>query len=228
MSRDQLIVALDTRNVNQASHIVKCLEGSVNFYKIGLELAMNGGLDFAKELACSNYRVFLDMKLLDIENTVRKAVSNIADSGITFLSVHGMDSKTLNAAMQGAKGSDLKILSITVLTNLTRNDLVEQGLRENSSTKVVAYRSEIAHRTGCHGAVSSGIEASIIRKLTNPNFIIVTPGIRLPGNLMDDQERITTPQTALLNGANYIVVGRPITQAKDIKASAENFLKIIN
>ena len=227
MSKEQLIVALDTSSINEASCIVKCLDGKLTFYKIGLELIMNGGICFAKELAASNYNVFLDIKLLDIENTVERAVSNIADTGIRFLSIHGLDTKTVHAAMRGAVGSKLKILSVTLLTNKTRHDLLEQGFMDKTEQELVVHRSNIARLAGCHGVICSGKEAKAIREASSSNFIIVTPGIRLIDNKSHDQKRVTTPKQALSDGSNYLVVGRPITHAKDKKAEAEKFLRLI-
>jgi len=224
---DRLIVALDTPTVDAASRLVERLEGCVTFYKIGLELAMSGGLGFARELVAAGYRVFLDMKLLDIENTVQRAVSNIADSGLHFLTVHGIDRKTLRAATQGAEGSDLKILAVTVLTNLTDSDLSEQGFRRRTASELVQHRASLARQSGCHGVISSGEEAAAVRALTGSDFLIVTPGIRLAGDAHGDQARVTTPQRALSSGASHIVVGRPITQAEDVRVAAEDFLQAI-
>ena len=225
---ERLIVALDTPNLHAATRIVERLEGRVIFYKIGLELVMNGGLDLARELASANYSVFLDMKLLDIENTVQHAIANIANAGVRFLTVHGMDSKTLRAAMQGAQGSDLSILAVTVLTNLTDADLVEQGVGARSASDLVIHRAKLAQQAGCHGVVSSGEEAAAVRAATGSDFFIVTPGIRLGDDRHGDQVRVTTPQAALSGGASHIVVGRPITQADDVRAAAEDFLQIVN
>ena len=225
---ERLIVALDTPNLHEATRIVERLEGRVFFYKIGLELVMNGGLGFARELASANYSVFLDMKLLDIENTVQRAVANIAGAGIRFLTVHGMDSKTLCAAMQGAQGSDLNILAVTVLTNLTDVDLVEQGVGGRPASDLVIHRAKLAQQAGCHGVISSGKEAVALRAATGPDFLIVTPGIRLAHDRHGDQVRVTTPQAALSGGASHIVVGRPITEADDVRVAAEDFLRIVN
>jgi len=225
--RDRLIVALDAPDTVQARRLVEHLNGCVTFYKIGLELVMNGGLDFTRALISEGCRVFLDMKFLDIENTVERAVANVADSGINFLTIHGVDSKTLKAACKGAAGSDLKILAVTVLTNLTERDLLEQGISNAQTSELVVRRARLAQQAGCHGVVCSGNEAATVRKETGPDFLIVTPGIRLPGGAAGDQARVVTPQTALKNGASHLVVGRPITQAEDIKATAEKFLTLI-
>ncbi|MEO1608999.1 MAG: orotidine-5'-phosphate decarboxylase [Pseudomonadota bacterium] len=226
-ARDRLIVALDTPSVDEARLIVKRLEGSVTFYKIGLELAMKGGIDLAQELIAAGSRVFLDMKFLDIENTVERAVASLAGCGISFLTVHGMDSKTLRAAAKGASASDLKILAVTVLTNLSESDLAEQGIKSDCIAELVIHRARLAQRAGCHGIVCSGHEAAAVRAATSPDFLIVTPGIRLDDDKVGDQVRVATPQTASRNGASHIVVGRPITQSEDIKAAAEKFLEII-
>lgn len=162
-ARDRLIVALDLPNVAEARALVAKAGPAVTFYKIGLELVMSGGLDLARELAGQGKQVFLDMKLLDIGNTVERATRNAAATGATFLTVHGHDSKTLRAAAAGKTGTRLKILAVTVLTNLDAADLAEQG-HGGTMENLVARRARLAHEAGCDGVVASGLEAAQVRE----------------------------------------------------------------
>ena len=222
--RDRLIVALDTPTVTEARTLVTALGDSVSFYKIGLELIMNGGFDLARGLIGDGKRVFLDMKLLDISNTVEKATANAAALGVTFLTVHGTDAKTLAAAVKGRGKSPLKLLAVTVLTSLTRDDLAEQGIAK-SPAEMVLHRAGLAKTAGFDGVIASGEEAAPLRRAVPDDFLIVTPGIRLAGGVVGDQARVTTPAKAMADGADYLVVGRPITQAKDPKAAAALVVK---
>ena len=194
---------------------------AVHFYKLGLELLFAGGLDLARVLKSQGKHVFLDMKLLDIGNTVERAVANATEFGVDFLTVHGHDLKTMRAAVTGRGTSKLKLLAVTVLTNLTADDLLQQG-SSLSPADLVLRRAKLARESGFDGVIASGQEAARIREAVGPGFLIVTPGIRLTGSATDDQERITTPGRAIASGADYIVVGRPITQADDPKMIAEN------
>jgi orotidine-5'-phosphate decarboxylase len=221
--KDRLIVALDMPTLEGAQRLVATLGDSVTFYKVGLELLFSGGLDLARQLKADDKHVFLDMKLLDIGNTVERAVANATELSVDFLTVHGHDLKTLRAAVAGRGKSRLKLLAVTVLTNLTADDLVQQGTTLSPSD-LVLRRARFAHESGFDGVIASGQEAARIREATGPNFLIVTPGIRLTGSASDDQERITTPDNAIAAGADYIVVGRPITQADTPKAVAEAYI----
>ncbi len=225
-AKDRLIVALDTPSIEEAQRLVAGLDGSVSFYKVGLELIFSGGLDLARALKANGKRVFLDMKLLDIGNTVERAVANASELGLDFLTVHGHDLKTLRAAVAGRGNSRLKLLAVTVMTNLTEDDLRQQGCQMNPAD-LVQSRARMAQELGFDGVIASGQEAERIRAAVGPGFLIVTPGIRLPGSTTDDQERITTPESAIRGGADHLVVGRPITQADDPKAAAETFLNHI-
>ena len=220
---DHLIVALDVPTVEEARRLVGVLDETVSFYKVGLELLFAGGLDLARDLRRAGKRVFLDMKLLDIGNTVERAVANATEIDADFITVHGHDQKTLKAAVAGRGDSRLKLLAVTVLTNLTADDLSEQG-STLSPPELVLRRAELAYRAGFDGVISSGQEAARIRAATGPDFLIVTPGIRLPGGTTDDQERVMTPDHAIVSGADHIVVGRPITQADDPRAAAGKFV----
>jgi len=224
--RDRLIVALDFPSVAEARALVAALGPAATFYKIGLELAMVGGLELARELAQAGVRVFLDLKLLDIGNTVERATRRAAETGATFLTVHGADGKTLRAAVAGKAGTNLRILAVTVLTNLDAGDLREQGLT-GTIEEIVAHRAGIARAAGCDGVVASGLEAARVRAAVGPGIAIVTPGIRLPGGAAGDQARVATPQAAIAAGADYLVVGRPITEAADPRYAAESFVASI-
>ena len=225
-ARDRLIVALDFQSVAGARELVTRLGPAVTFYKIGLELVMAGGLELARELTRAGARVFLDMKLLDIENTVERATRSAASTGATFLTVHATDGKTLRAAVAGKAGTDLRILGVTMLTNLDADDLREQGLT-GTPEEIVARRAATARAAGCDGVVASGLEAARVRAVVGPGISIVTPGIRLPGGATGDQARVATPQTAIAAGADYVVVGRPINAAADPRRAAESFVQAI-
>ena len=226
-ARDRLIVALDFPEVEAARALVERLGPAVTFYKIGLELvAARGGIDLARELSDAGKRVFLDMKLLDIENTVERATRNAAASGATFLTVHAHDSKTLRAAMAGRAGTSLRLLAVTVLTNLDGSDLNEQGIAEPLA-ELVARRARLAREAGCDGVVASGVEAARVRAAVGPGIVIVTPGIRLPGEVQGDQARVATPQKAIAAGADYVVVGRSIGNAPDPVQAARRFVQAI-
>jgi len=222
-AKDRLIVALDMPALEEAERLVATLNESVTFYKVGLELLFSGGLELAHTLKASGKHVFLDMKLLDIGNTVERAVANAAELGVDFLTVHGHDLKTLRAAVTGRGAGRLKLLAVTVMTNLTPQDLAQQGT-SMSPSDLVLRRARLARESGFDGVIASGQDAGSIRRAVGPGFLIVTPGIRLTGSATDDQERVTTPDHAIEAGADYIVVGRPVTQADDPNAVAETFI----
>ena len=221
--KDKLIVALDLPTADAARRLIDVLGETVSFYKIGLELVFSGGFDLARDLKTAGKRVFLDMKLLDIGNTVERAVANAAHLEIDFLTIHGHDTKTLKAAIKGKNTAPLRLLSVTVLTTLEKKDLEEQGT-PLTIDELVSKRARLAYDAGLDGVVASGQEAQSIRRLTNPGFLIVTPGIRM--SLVDagDQTRATTPEAAIFFGANHLVVGRPINAASNPKLAAEKFL----
>lgn len=224
--RDRLIVALDVPTATEARALVDRLGDSVGFYKIGLELMFGGGLELARELHRAGKRVFLDMKLLDISNTVEKAVANIAGLGVALLTIHGHDRKTLRAAVRGRGASGLKILSVTVMTHLDGADLAEQGTAM-SPRDLALHRARLALDEGIDGVITSGEEAAAIRAATAPGFLIVTPGIRPAGAAKGDQTRIVTPAEAIRAGADQLVIGRPVTAAPDPRAAAEAIVREI-
>jgi orotidine-5'-phosphate decarboxylase len=225
-AKDRLIVALDMPTVEEAQRLIARLGDSARFYKVGLELLFAGGLELARALKGDQKNVFLDMKLLDIGITVERAVANATELGVDFLTVHGHDLKTMRSAVVGRGSSKLKLLAVTVLTNLTADDLQQQG-SSFTPADLVLRRAELAREAGFDGVIASGQEAGRIREAIGPGFLIVTPGIRLTGSSSDDQQRITTPENAIRAGADYIVVGRPITQADDPKLAAETFVNHI-
>ncbi len=225
-TRDKLIVALDLPSYDEARALVDRLGDTVSFYKIGLELLFSDGLSLAQELKNEGKGIFLDLKFLDIGNTVERAVASAAALGVDFITVHGHDTKTLKAAVKGRAGTNLKLLAVTVLTNLDQTDLDEQGISATPSGLVIG-RARMAEKASFDGVIASGQEAAAVRAETGPDFLIVTPGIRLPGSASGDQTRVTTPEAAIGFGANHIVVGRPINAAPDPKAAAETFLERI-
>jgi orotidine-5'-phosphate decarboxylase len=180
----------------------------------------SGGLTLTSELVAHGASVFIDAKLLDIEATVERATVTIAKSGAQFLTVHALDAKTLDAAVRGRGESPLKLLGVTVLTNLTTADLAEQG-SAMPPLALVQRRADLTRDAGFDGVVASGREAAALREQLRGEFLIVTPGIRSKGASVDDQARTVSPAEAIAAGANYIVVGRPITQAADPRKAAE-------
>jgi orotidine-5'-phosphate decarboxylase len=223
--KDRLIVPLDLPGVAEAEAIVARLGDSVTFYKIGYQLAFAGGLPLVRQLAGAGKKVFVDLKLHDIGNTVARGVESVAKLGATFLTVHAYP-QTMKAAVEGRAGSELKILAVTVLTSYDDGDLHAAGYRLNVSDLVEA-RAQQAQVLGVDGLVSSPEEAASLRKLVGHQMNLVTPGIRPAGASSDDQKRIMTPARAIAAGADYLVVGRPITGAADPKAAADAIQKEI-
>ena len=217
--RDRLIVALDLPGVREAGMMVETLGDAVTFYKVGYQLAFAGGLAFVENLIGAGKRVFLDMKLHDIENTVSKGVESAARLGVTFLTIHAYP-QTMNAAVAARKGSGLKVLAVTVLTSYDDIDLAEAGY-STSVEALVALRAQQAHDLGVDGLICSPEEASPLRLAVGPDMLFVTPGVRPIGTAQGDQKRVATPTQAIVAGADYLVVGRPITEAADPKAAAE-------
>ena len=217
--KDRLIVALDLPDVEVAEAMVARLGDSVTFYKIGYQLAYAGGLRLVRQLADRDKKVFLDLKLHDIGNTVARGVESIAKLGATFLTVHAYP-QTMRAAAEARAGTDLKILAVTVLTSYDDGDLHAAGYRLGVSDLVEA-RAQQAQVLGLDGLVCSAEEAAALRKLVGHQLRLVTPGIRPAGAASGDQKRIMTPARALAAGADYLVVGRPVLEAADPKAAAE-------
>jgi orotidine-5'-phosphate decarboxylase len=218
---ERLIVALDLADVAAAEKLVVRLDGAASFYKIGFELALaKDGLVFAEMLARAGKKVFLDLKLHDIGNTVSRAVERAAERGMTFLTVHAFP-QTMRAAVEGRGQSKLKILAVTVLTSWDENDLREAGYAM-SVPDLVLKKAGQAKDIGIDGIVASAAEAAPIRKKVGNETLIVTPGIRPAGGDAGDQKRIVTPKDAIKAGADYLVVGRPVTAAGDPVAAAQS------
>jgi orotidine-5'-phosphate decarboxylase len=218
-ARDRLIVALDLPSVAAAEAMVGKLGDAVSFYKIGYQLAFAGGLSFAETLIRANKKVFVDLKLHDIGNTVAKGVESVAQIGATFLTVHAYP-QTMQAAVAAKGSSKLKILAVTVLTSYDDSDLSAAGYKLGVGA-LVAQRAAQAREAGVDGLVCSAEEAANLRKIVSANMVLVTPGIRPAGSAKDDQKRIMTPEKAIAAGADYLVVGRPIVEAGDPKAAAQ-------
>jgi len=225
LPRDRLIVALDVPGVEDAKAFIDKLGDSVRVYAIGLELLFSGVLALIHELAQAGRPVFVDAKLLDIEVTVERATAAIARSGAAFLTVHAMDRKTIAAAARGRGDAPLKLLGVTVLTNLSRADLAEHGIDE-APLAVVQRRAMMARDGGFDGIIASAQEARALRERLRQS-LIVTPGIRQAGEDTQDQTRVMTPAAAIKAGADYLVVGRPITQAPDPREAAEAIVEEI-
>ena len=223
--RDRLIVALDLPSVEAAEAMIGKLGDSVTFYKIGYQLAYAGGLPLVQKLAGSGKKVFLDLKMHDIGNTIARGVENVAKMGATFLTVHAYP-QTMKAAVE-ARGPSLKILAVTVLTSYDDGDLHAAGYRLNVSDLVEA-RAQQAQVLGVDGIVCSAEEAAHLHKIVGHQMHLVTPGIRPAGSASGDQKRIMTPGRAIAAGADYLVVGRPIVEAADARAAAEAIQTEIN
>ncbi|MBX3596634.1 MAG: orotidine-5'-phosphate decarboxylase [Rhizobiaceae bacterium] len=217
--RDRLIVGLDIPTIKEAESIVLELGETVNFYKIGYQLAYApGGLDFAQQLAKSGVKVFLDLKLLDIDNTVAKGVEAVVRMGMTMLTLHAYP-KAMKAAVDAARGSNLCLLGVTVLTSMDAQDLADAGYQSDPRT-LVLRRAEQARSAGMGGIVCSADEAAAVRNVVGPDMAVVTPGIRPAGSDHGDQKRVVTPADAIRRGASHLVVARPIVGAVDRKAAA--------
>jgi len=207
----RIILALDVPTVEEAKQTVKQFENRIRFYKIGLQLFLAGWFNIVDWILARDLEVFLDLKFFDVPQTVKLAVEQIRDKGISFTSVHGND-EIMKAAVS-AKGT-LKILAVTVLTSLDEGDLRDLGF-ECFVEDLVLSRAKRALEIGCDGVISSGREAARLREHLGKKFLVVTPGIRPVRNITDDQKRIVTVREAFLNGADYVVIGRPIRNARD-------------
>lgn len=225
MTDDRLILALDVPNAVAGLEMAQRLGDSVNFYKIGLGMLTGGGLALANELKQEHgKRIFLDMKLFDISATIEAAVRGLAQYDLDFLTVHG-DPHVVRAAKEGAGGSDLKILAVTILTSLDRADLDASLIQPGDIHDLVQTRAARAFEAGADGVIASPHEAATIRALPEAQGrLIVTPGVRPAGADHGDQKRVATPASAIANGADHIVVGRPVWMAADPRAAANEIL----
>lgn len=220
--RDRLIVGLDVPTLTEADRVVAALGETVSFYKIGHQLAFAGGLSFARELAGSGKKIFLDMKLLDIDNTVAKGVENIARMGMTMLTIHAYP-KAMRAAVKAAEGSGLTLLGVTVLTSMDDADLNDAGYAL-TARELVAKRVAQARDADMGGIVCAPTEVEEMRGVAGPDMALVTPGIRPAGSDHGDQKRVMTPGDAIRAGSTHLVVARPIVATQDPKAAAEAIL----
>ncbi|MBS0169746.1 MAG: orotidine-5'-phosphate decarboxylase [Nitrospira sp.] len=221
-ARDRLMVALDVPSAAEAERLVDRMGDQVRVVKVGLELYTVAGPDIVRTLVDRGKAVFLDLKFLDIDETVRRATARVAAMGATFLTVHA-HRKALRAAVQGRGQSALKLLAVTVLTNFDGEDLRDMGI-ERSVRDLVTARAQLAADVGCDGVVASGEEPEAIRAMVGPDLLIVTPGVRPAGKGTDDHARATTPTQTIGAGADYLVIGRPIRDAEDPAVAAAAIL----
>ncbi len=228
MTSDRIIVALDVPDINAAKDLVTRIGDEAVFYKVGLELMMSGKyFDLIKWLKNQNKKVFADLKLYDISETVARAVKNLAQYEIDLLTIHTA-SREIMARAAEAKGK-MQVVGVTVLTNLDQKDLHEMGFDKNISLEeLVLKKTKMALDSGLDGIVSSALEAQKLRAEFGDKFSIVSPGIRLKAVASDDQKRVADVETAIRNGASYLVVGRPITREADPKKAAHEFQEIIS
>jgi orotidine-5'-phosphate decarboxylase len=226
-AKERLIVALDLESAEQARATADALDGIVEFFKIGLTLQLAPGIEkLIRDLIQRKKKVFLDYKYYDIAATLTKAVSRAVDLGVSFLTVHGT-SECIRGAMKGRGASELKIFIVTVLTSHDKADIDELGYTNQTVQELVLHRAKKALQAGCDGVIASGQEAKAIRELSDrlgKSLLVVTPGIRPDGYPEDDQKRKTTPTQAIMAGADYLVIGRPITDAPDPRAAAQAIL----
>lgn len=217
-SQDRLIMALDVPTIEEAKALVESLGDAVTFYKVGLELFMSGGYyELIEWLNAKDKRVFADLKFFDIPETVARAIKVLSQHGVEFATVHGNDA--IMEAAAKAKG-DLKVLAVTVLTSLDQGDMRDLGF-DCDVSKLVLSRARRALALGCDGVISSGLEVPALRAEVDEKLLVVSPGIRPVDNRPEeDQKRVVTVEQAFRNGADYIVVGRPIRDAADRRAEA--------
>ena len=228
-SDDRLIVAIDLPNALEGLQLAERLGDAVSFYKIGLGMLTGGGLALANELKQDHgKRIFLDMKLFDIGATIENAVRGLAQFDLDFLTVHG-DPHVVRAAKEGASGKPMKILAVTILTSLDRDDLDAAMITEGDMADLVVTRAQRAFEAGADGVIASPLEAAMIRALSEAEGkLIVTPGVRPEGSQKGDQKRIATPAQAIKDGADHIVVGRPIWAAPSPREAASAILSQIS
>ena len=225
MKPNPIIIALDVESAAEARALVARIGGSANFYKVGMELYAAAGMDFVRELLGQGKDVFLDLKFYDIPETVKRAVAQVARTGVRFLTVHAVGS-VMRAAVEGRGASGLKLLAVTVLTSFGRADLDEQGYHCEVS-ELVERRARQAMEAGVDGIVASPLEAAALRRMVGASAILVTPGLRSAGAGKGDQKRVATPAEAIRDGADYLVMGRQITRAADPAAELARVLEEI-
>jgi orotidine-5'-phosphate decarboxylase len=222
MKNSPIILALDVSTATEARKLVEAVGDSASFFKVGLELYTSTGTSFARWLKQEGHRVFLDLKLHDIGETVRRAVSNVAQSGVDFLTIHGTR-QVMQAAVAGRGVSPLKLLAVSVLTSLDQDDLIGDGYSCEMGD-LIDLRARNAIADGVDGIVCPPRDAARVRSIAGPRAILVTPGVRSAGAASDDQKRVATPAEAIAAGADYLVIGRQVTHSQDPRAE---MLKII-
>lgn len=223
--KNPIIIALDVDSAAEARKLVDALGSSVDFYKVGMELYAAAGMEFVRELLSGGKQVFLDMKFYDIGETVKRAVKQVAASGVRFLTVHGSQA-VMKAAVEGRGSAGLQLLAVTVLTSFDQSDLADLGYPCPVSD-LVALRVRKAREAGVDGIVCSPLELPTVRALAGPEAVLVTPGVRSAGAGQGDQKRVATPAEAIRDGADYLVVGRQVTRAADPPAEVGRILKEI-
>jgi orotidine-5'-phosphate decarboxylase len=226
MNANPIIIALDVESADEARQIVGQLDGAVDFFKVGMELYAAEGMSFVRELVDGGKRVFLDLKLYDIGETVKRAVARIAKTDVTFLTVHGSGA-VMRAAVEGRGSSRLQLLGVTVLTSFDQQDLSDLGFPCPVSD-LVALRARNAVAAGMSGVVCSPLEAANVRAIEGTDLEIVTPGVRSRTADAGDQKRVATPAEAIAAGASYLVIGRQVTRAKDPAAEVGRILAEIS
>lgn len=222
-----IIVALDVPAASEALTLVERLHDSVGFYKVGLELFTAEGPAFVKELVARGKSVFVDLKMFDIGETVKRAAARVAALGASILTVHASP-QGIRAAKEGAAGSGLKIVAVTVLTSFDRHDLEDIGVTGRTPAEQVEWLAARGVEAGVDGFVCSPLEAARLRVLAGPAAVLVTPGVRSAGADKGDQKRVATPAEAIQAGSNYLVIGREITRAADPEAAARRILRDIS
>jgi len=225
MDASPVIVALDVATADEARPLIAALGDSASFYKVGLELYTGVGMDFVRNLKSEGHRVFLDLKLYDIGETVKRAVAQVAQAGADFVSIHGSRA-IMEAAVAGRDGAPLKLLAITVLTSFDENDLRQMGY-PGTVAELVELRVRNAVEAGVNGIVCSPLEVARVRALAGPAATLVTPGVRSAGAAAGDQKRVATPAQAIANGADYLVIGRQVTHAADPRGEMLRILEEI-
>jgi orotidine-5'-phosphate decarboxylase len=225
MKNSPIIVALDVETAAEAGHLVTALGDSVSFYKVGLELYTSAGSCFVRELKAQGHRVFLDLKMYDIGETVKRAVAQVARVGADFLTIHASVA-VMRAAVAGCEGSALKLLAVTVLTSVDDEDLRQDGY-SCQVADLVDLRVRNAMDVGIGGFVCSAREVAKVRTITGPGATLVIPGTRSAGAAAGDQKRVTTPAEAVANGADYLVIGRQVTRASDPRGEVARILEEI-
>lgn len=222
MKYNPIIIALDVESAGQARELIRRLGDSVSIYKVGMELYAAAGMEFVRELTGEGKQVFLDMKFYDIGETVKRAVAQVARSGVRFLTIHGSGA-VMRAAREGKGDSPLQLLAVTVLTSFDRDDLADLGY-PCEVADLVRLRVRKAMECGIDGIVCSPLEVAEVRALAGPQAILVTPGVRSAGAAVGDQKRVATPADAVRNGASYLVIGRQVTRAADPRSEVARIL----